>query len=280
MITHNSAMKFRSSAIFQNNQAIDGGALFLHVDENAVLFLNSADINITTNCASGFGGGIYILNSPSIKSLLLSNPLYTFPETNSGGISVDGSCFYQCVDIIGANMSVFFPITLSTNVLAPRVFIAWLNLDLGIEVCFYNGLDTYAKTWLQQVFPVYVWIIVTVIIISSHYSTWAAKLCGKNSVQVLATLFLLSYAKLLRIIIAAFSFTELKTYHSENVNSFSVENVWLYDGNIQYLMGKHIPLFLLALVILVALYVPYTLILTFIQCLQQQSGNRVLFWVI
>ena len=191
--------------------------------------------------------------------------------------TINGLIFYA--NIIGANMSVFFPITLSTNVLAPRVFIAWLNLDLGIEICFYNGLDTYAKTWLQLVFPVYVWIIVTVIIISSHYSTWAAKLSGKNSVQVLATLFLLSYAKLLRIIIAAFSFTELKTYHSENVNSFSVENVWLYDGNIEYLKGKHIPLFLLALVILVGLYVPYTLILTFIQCLQQQSGNRVLFWV-
>ena len=31
-------------------------------------------------------------------------------------------------------------------------FIAWLNLDLDIEVCFYSGLNTYAKTWLQLVF--------------------------------------------------------------------------------------------------------------------------------
>ena len=90
-------------------------------------------------------------------------------------------------------MAVFFPSALSTNVLAPKVFIAWLNLDLGIEVCFYNGLDTYAKTWLQLVFPVYVWIMVAVIIISTHYSTSAAKLRGKNSVQVLATPFLFSY---------------------------------------------------------------------------------------
>jgi len=69
---------------------------------------------------------------------------------------------------------------------------AWLNLDLSIDFGFYHGLDTFAKTWLQLVFPVYVWILVSGIIISSHYSTWAARLSSKNSVPVLATLFLFS----------------------------------------------------------------------------------------
>ena len=69
------------------------------------------------------------------------------------------------------------------------------------------------------------------------------------------------------------------TYNSEYPANFSVDYVWLYDGNVQYLEGKHIPLFLLALVILVTLSVPYTLVLTFIQCLQQLSKYRVLFWV-
>ena len=87
------------------------------------------------------------------------------------------------------------------------------------------------------------------------------------------------YAKLLRIIITAFSCTELNTYQSENPANFSVEYAWLYDGNVQYLKEKHIPLFLLAVVIIVALSVPYTLVLTFIQCLQRQSQYRVLFWV-
>ena len=31
--------------------------------------------------------------------------------------------------------------------------IAWVNVDWDIETCFYKGLDSYAKTWLQFVFP-------------------------------------------------------------------------------------------------------------------------------
>ena len=74
---------------------------------------------------------------------------------------------------------------------------------LGIETCFYNGLDAYVKTWLQFVFTLYIWFLVITIIVLSNYYTLAARLSG-NAVQVLATLFLLSYAKLLRIIITVF----------------------------------------------------------------------------
>ena len=28
-------------------------------------------------------------------------------------------------------------------------YIAWLNLDLGIKTCFFNGFNGYWKTWLQ-----------------------------------------------------------------------------------------------------------------------------------
>ena len=37
-----------------------------------------------------------------------------------------------------------------------EVFIAWLNLDFGIETCFYNGMDIYTYSWLQFVFPFYI----------------------------------------------------------------------------------------------------------------------------
>ena len=36
------------------------------------------------------------------------------------------------------------------------IFIAWMNLDLGVETCFYDGLTAYAETWLQFAFPIYV----------------------------------------------------------------------------------------------------------------------------
>ena len=36
------------------------------------------------------------------------------------------------------------------------VFISWVNLDFGIETCFYSGMDMYQKAWLQFAFPLYI----------------------------------------------------------------------------------------------------------------------------
>ena len=150
------------------------------------------------------------------------------------------------------------------------VFVAWLNLDLGIETCFYDGMDMYAKAWLQLV---YIWLIVAVVIGLSHYYTTAARIIGQNSPKVLATLFLLSYAKLLRAVITILSFTYL-----DYPNGHS-KAVWLYDGNVDYLRGKHIPLFIVAIATLIAFLIPYTFVVCFMQCLRRKSGYKILSWV-
>jgi len=46
-----------------------------------------------------------------------------------------------------------------------------------------------------------------------------------------------------------------------------VRKVWLYDGNVDYLKGKHNPLFIAALLLLL-ISLPYKAILIFIQYLQ------------
>ena len=183
--------------------------------------------------------------------------------------TINGLIFYA--NIVRANRAIFFPHNTSNSFLS--WFIAWVNLDLGIETCFYSGLDAYAKTWLQFFFPIYIWLVVMIIIVSSHYYTMAARLAGRNSVKVLATLFILSYAKLLRVTIAILSSTTLEYPDG------SVRRVWLYDGNVDYLKGKHVPLFMAALLVLLVLSLPYTALLLFIQCLQLKSKYRVLFWI-
>ena len=122
-------------------------------------------------------------------------------------------------------------------------------------------------------FPLYIWVMVIIIIVSSHYSTIASKLSGRNAVQVLATLFLLSYSKMLRITITAFSSTVL--VYPDN----SIRRVWLYDGNVDYLKGKHIPLFITALLLLLFISLPYTTTLISIQQLQLRSKYRILSWI-
>ena len=181
--------------------------------------------------------------------------------------TINGLIFYA--NVVTVNSAVFFKPKV-TNVLT--VFIAWLNLDLGIETCFYNGMDAYVKTWLQFAFPLYVWTLVGIIILGSYYSGTMAKIFGSNPVAVLATLFLLSYAKLLRVSFAALSYTFLEYLNYE-------QSVWLHDGNVNYLGNKHIPLFIVAVVCLIFLFFPYTMLLIFSQWLQARSRLRIFSWI-
>ena len=163
--------------------------------------------------------------------------------------TLNGLVFYA--NIVKANEYLLYN-DKQTNPLA--VFIAWLNLDLGIETCLFNGLTAYGKTWLQFVFPLYIWSIAGLIIILAKYSDRVAKVMGNNSVPILATLFLLSYAKLFRTIITALSFTLLSTTHGSKA-------VWSADGNLDYLGPEHAPLFAVAAATLLFLWLPYTLLL-------------------
>ena len=182
--------------------------------------------------------------------------------------SANGIIYFA--NIVRINHSIFFPFGKSTFLAS---FIAWLNLDLGVQLCFYSGMDMYAKIWLQFVFPVFIWILVGTIIKVSYHSVLMSKIVGSNAVPVLATLFLFSYAKLLRTIITVLSFTHL-TYPDGHVSA-----VWLYDGNVPFLKGKHGALFVMALVFALGFILPYTLLLILSPYLQTKSARRGLHWV-
>ena len=158
---------------------------------------------------------------------------------------------------------------------ALSVFIAWVNLDLGVETCFYSGMDTYQKTWLQFAFPLYIWLLVGTIILASHYSSTAMKVFGMNNIAILATLFLLSYTKILKTIIISLNFTEVfRCSANDTSDQLMPYKVWLHDGNIEYLKGKHVPLFAVSVAVLVFLFLPYTLILMFGQCIRSMPAQR------
>ena len=181
--------------------------------------------------------------------------------------TTNGLIFYA--NIVSFNHSTFFP-NGEFNIL--QVFLSWVNLDLGIETCFYNGMDTYSSAWLQFVFPIYVWTLVGILIVLGHYSGKVAKLLGSNPVAVLATLFLLSYTKFLRAIATPLSYTFLE-YPDGN------ERVWMYDGNVEFLIGKHIPLFSFAMCMLLLIFLPYTFVLFFGQWILAKSKKKAFRWI-
>ena len=173
-------------------------------------------------------------------------------------------------NIVQVNRHLFFPIN-TVNVLT--VFIAWMNLDLGIETCFYNGMTAYAQTWLQFAFPIYIWILITLIIITSRYSVTVSKLIGHNPIAVLATLLLMSYTKILKIIIEVYSSAQLEYPDNKTVT------VWLKDGNIPYARSLHFLLIVVTSLILVFLFLPYTLLLLLGYELYRFSGRKHMRWL-
>ena len=178
--------------------------------------------------------------------------------------TLNGLIFYA--NIVQVNRTVLFPQG-QRNILT--VFIAWLNLDLGIETCFYNEMDAYGRTWLQYLFPMYIWFITIFIIVASWYTTIAAKISGRNAVAVLATLLLLSYTKLQRTILESWSFTLIYT---DSGSSFPV---WLYDGNVPFFGAKHAVLFVAACVAAVAFILPFTFVILGEKLLLAKCGRVV-----
>ena len=183
--------------------------------------------------------------------------------------TLNGLIFYA--NVIQVNRSIFFPPG-DTNILT--VFIAWLNLDLGIETCFFDGMNTYIFTWLQFVFPFYVWFLIGLIIVASQFSSKIAHALGKNPATTLATLVLLSYSKILRTVIVTLSSTSLE--YPGNTTKV----VWLYDGNIPYFQSaSHIVLGTFAIAILMFLFLPYTLLLLCGHWLQGYSDRWIFSWL-
>ena len=153
--------------------------------------------------------------------------------------------------------------------------ISWINLDFGFEICFYNGMDSYAKQWLQFAFPLYLWFVIIVIIKLCRRYGKISRLMGSHAVPVLSTLFLLSYTKLVRTIVIVLHKREV-TLHCTNESVRSV-SLWYEDPNVEYAKGKHAGLFGFALFVSVIFVIPYTLFLLLSPLIEKYLSNYKVF---
>ena len=179
-----------------------------------------------------------------VAGIVLVVLLYVLNLTVTNG-NINGIIFYA--NIISINDSVFL---VNDNVFKPfRVFISFINLDLGIETCFYNGMDSYAKMWLQLFFPSYLILIAVSIIIASRYSSRVLRLTYSRSLPVLVTLFLLSYTGVLRVVLTVlFSYSTITHYPSGDQ-----QIVWSIDASVPLFQFKFTIVFITCLVLFLIL---------------------------
>ena len=223
----------------------------------------------TSRCLRCSNSTIALVLAYALAGVLLVAILFALNLTVSMG-TLGGVILYA--NIVYVNLITFFPGS-SLNVLV--VYISWINLYPGTPFCFFNGMDSYSKTWLEFSFPFYIWFIIAVIVLVSRFSFTVAKLCGPRVVPVLATLFLLSYTKLLQAVILSLSSTAILS------PSGGFHVVWSPDGNVDYFRGKHIPLAIMAILILLLFHLPYTLLLVLapLPKVQALTKYRLLAWI-
>ena len=190
----------------------------------------------------------------AVVGIMLVIMLFTFNLTVTNGI-INTLIFY--VNIISINYSQFCFHSYSLDCTILSLF----NLDLGIEMCFYDGMDGYAKIWLQLAFPSYLMIIAFTLIIGSRRSSKLERLTANRVLKVLATLFLLSYTKILlttcQVLFFFSSVTHLPSNHTSLVWSVDT-GVVLFGVKFCILYSVCLILFIILLIFNVVLLFPRT----------------------
>ena len=211
------------------------------------------------NCQQCTNIYLLIIIPIAIIGLIFVFLLFYFNLTITNGTI---NAFILYANIISINSRIFFT---ETHEFTPaHTFISLANLDLGIQTCFYNGMDDYAKMWLQLVFPFYLIFIATLIIITSRYSITIQRLTARRALPVLATLFLLSYTKILHIVCSVLFFYSTITH----LPSKHTTLVWSIDPTVP-LFGVKFTILFIACLILFLILVPFNIVLLFTRTLSR-----------
>lgn len=259
---HTSLFEFNQNEQCQENRC--GIMCGECVANYSVVFGNEA-------CKKCSNNWLWMIPAYAIAGLLLIFFLTVFDVTVADG-TINGLIFYA--NVIQANYADIFVENVKkhsfSHLLSP--FIGWLSFTNGIEKCFYNGMTEYQSAWIQFAFPTYISILLAFITILSRRYAIMMRIIGNNVVKVFATLIFFSYSKIILIVINGIDSTIITTSNNEQYL------VWSNNGNIRFLHGKHIPLFLVCLCLLV-ICIMFTLSLLFIQILERYSHKKI-FWFV
>ena len=279
--------------VFNRNRAIFGLiALSYDIEpeniSNNVFIDNTAafDIYIDSDCKPGlsrslgssrcikcperwyltFGGLLLVAFVAGIVLVILTLALNLTVAVGT----LNGILFYA--NIVSANTNAYFPLSSTPNFVT--IFISWLNLDIGFDVCAYEGMGIAAKVVLQLMFPAYVVFLVVVVVVIGECSSKFASIVGKGDpIAVLATMILVSFTKLIRAVIGSITLLYIQpAYGSRNVNPSN-----LYDSGGGFTRIGKVLLVISPLV--GALCLLYTALLFFWKWLVRYQNKIICRWV-
>ena len=116
----------------------------------------------------------------------------------------------------------------------PWIFVSWLNLDLGFQICACNGMTGYQYIWLSFGYISCLVCTQIFIIYLSHKFIFFTRLVQRNVANVLATLIMISYTRILFVCYHSLNPTTV-IFNTDTASQPKFKLVWAFDGNIPYL---------------------------------------------
>ena len=186
-----------------------------------------------------------------------------FLDITIAGGYINGFIFYcNCVD--------YFLPYLSSKGKLNYIFtlISWVNLAVGIESCFYDGMDELARVTLRLLVPLYLYIIMGIIVVIARKFKWFSKIPISAS-RTFATLFVLSYFNIFGSCVFLLGFMKFEGEH------FSYYG-WMGDVSVEYGHNFHALLVVIATMLMVMYVLPIPILLLFPSLLYRFRYTRKL----
>ena len=155
------------------------------------------------------------------------------------------SCLVFYANVMALYQPYFLPYVHYYGILSPIIF--W-NLGIGYETCLYNGMTPLWKGYLRFVFPIYLWTLMTVLVLAGR---WNVRRNAHNTPSAIASLLLLCYVSTLESCIAALS--SLKV--GENY-------MWRVDPSVSYFSLGHVILVVFSAVVIVTYIIPFPILIS------------------
>jgi predicted outer membrane repeat protein len=166
---------------------------------------------------------------------------------------LNGMLFYANV------LNLYLPLLTKSGSNIVHIFflVSLLNLNLGFESCFYDGMNGLARTGLNLVFPFYIFSLMFIIILllkwSNRFSNWFTR-NGFSATKVFVTLLVMSYSSLLETCIEILGVDTISESNHTHIQ-------WRIDNNQRYFHGSHAFLGLVAIILIIFLLpIPFLLL--------------------
>ena len=184
-----------------------------------------------------------------LAGLLLVIVLFTF-KIDIANTNITGLILYA--NIIGLNG---FNILTNNTDNSPTsssaiILISLLNLDLGFELCFYNGMTEYVKLWLQFAFPIYLILIISLLLFIRKHMQCVQRLTRQNGNTIMAIMILMCSNKIIEACQSLFLYNHLSYFESDKS-----KYLWSIYPNIPLFDTKYLLYFLFSLVLTIILIV-------------------------